>query len=311
MNVLVTGATGFIGRHLVKELLHHKKYTVFCFVRNPKKAKKLVKLGAQLIFGDITDNQSLETVKGYQMDIIFHCAAYVEDNNLRKLHKVNVEGTKNICKLCLEQGVGCLVYLSSVAVVSGNQQLPLKEDLPFSATNAYGQSKIEAEKIVLDFRNKGLAVIIIRPPMVYGEDEPHMFKFLLKLLKLRLLPLINKGENKLHLAYVENVVEAVLFSLEKKEFLEGSFFVADNEVLKIKDIFTTLSQAIGAKPPLQLPRFIEALILHLPGLSKKLNFFLKDRVYSLERIKSLGFKPHHPAKKSLISSARKLYHGQN
>ncbi|MCF7907724.1 MAG: NAD(P)-dependent oxidoreductase [Candidatus Omnitrophica bacterium] len=310
MNVLVTGATGFIGRHLVRELLHHKKYDVFCFVRNPKKAKLLEGLGAQLIYGDITDKKSLAKLKGYKIDLAFHCAAYVENKNIKKLHQVNVQGTRNVCDICLEHRVSRLVYLSSVAVISGNTELPLREDLPFAATNAYGESKIEAEKVALEFRNKGLAITILRPPIVYGEDEPHALKFLLKLLKARLLPLINQGENILHLAYVENVVSAMLFCLESDEFLKGSFFVADKEALRVKDIFKALAKGIGAKPPGRLFKLTELLLLNLPGIGKKISFFLKDRIYSLKRIESLGFKPHFEAKKSLIISAEKLYYGK-
>lgn len=306
MNVLVTGATGFIGRHLVKELLHHKKYDLFCFVRNSKKAKPLAELGAQLIYGDITDKQSLAKLKGYKLDLVFHCAAYVENNNPQKLRQVNVQGTRNVCEICSEHGVIRLVYLSSVAVVSGNIEVPLREDLPFLATNLYGESKIEAEKVVIEFRNKGLAVTILRPPIVYGEDEPHALKLLLKLLKLRLLPLINRGENIVQLAYVENVVAAMIFCLEKDEFLEGSFFVADKEALSLRDIVFVLANAIGAKPPLELPNWVKVLLLKTPGLGKKLNLFLKDRIYSLERIESLGFRPHYQAKKSLTLSAKKI-----
>lgn len=308
MNVLVTGATGFIGRHLVRELLHHKKYDVFCFVRNLKKAKPLEDLGAQLICGDITDKKSLTKLKGYKIDLVFHCAAYVENKNIQKLQQVNVQGTRNVCEVCLEHEVLRLVYLSSVAVVSGNDSVPLKEDFPFLATNAYGKSKIEAEKVALEFRKKGLAMTIFRPPMVYGEDEPHALKLLLKLLKMRLLPLINRGKNIVHLAYVENVVSAMIFCLEKEEFTEGSFFIADKETLTVNDIFTALAKGIDAKPPDYLLKATEVLLLSLPGVGKKLNLFLKDRIYSLEKIESLGFKPHYGAKKSLIMSAKKMYH---
>lgn len=209
MKVLVTGATGFIGRHLVKKLAKDKRYEIFCLLRNLKKAKLLESLDIEIISGDITDKQFLEKLNGYSFDLIFHCAACVENSNPEKLKTVNVEGTRNICELALNQGVSRLIYLSSVAVVSGNKEVPLIEDLPLAATNPYGESKLEAEKVVWEYRDKGLPVVILRPPMVYGEDEPHMLTILLKLLKWRILPLVNQGMSKLHLVYIENVVSGI------------------------------------------------------------------------------------------------------
>ncbi len=309
MNILITGATGFIGRHLAKPLLSEGKHTLFCLVRNLEKARFLKDRGARLLQGDITDKESLEKVKAFKIDLAFHCAGYVENKNPALLHKTNVVGTENFCRLCLDLKVKRLVYLSSVAVVSGNEKIPLVEDLPYLATNIYGISKIRAEQKVVRYRDRGLPVVILRPPMIYGEDEPHLFKFMLRLSRWRLLLLPDKGKYKMHMAYVENVVAAMLFSLDKEEMLKSSFFAADNEVLSHKQLFTLVSGAIGAKPPLSISDGLQSLLVRLPGVGKRLKFFLKDRVYSIEKIKSLGFNPPCPARESLIKSARELYYG--
>ncbi|MFH1504822.1 MAG: NAD(P)-dependent oxidoreductase [Candidatus Omnitrophota bacterium] len=306
MNVLVTGATGFIGRHLVRRLSELGGYNIFCLVRNPKKAETLKPLGVQFVYADITDKGSLEKVLEYKIDLVFHCAAYVDNKPLELLQKANVEGTENVCELCLKLGIERLVYLSSVAVICGNDEVPLTEDLPYKATNPYGESKIKAEKIVLEYRKKGLQSVIIRPPMVYGEDEPHALKFLLYLLKLRLFPLIGKAENKFHLVYVENVVEVMIFSLGKKEFLERTFFIADKEVLSTRQAFTILSKAIGAMPPLTIPNFLKPLLLSLPYIGRKLRTLSRDNVYSIEKIQSLNFTPPYSGQESLIRSAQYL-----
>ena len=128
-------------------------------------------------------------------------------------------------------------------------------------------------------------------------------RLLLFLLKFRALPIIAKGKSKFHLVYVKNVVEAMIFSLTKSEFTKGSFFIADQEILSSKDVFEIFSKAIGARPSFNLPAFLEPLLLNLPYFGKKLKFFLKDRVYSIERFKSLGFIPPYKAKASLSKSA--------
>ena len=306
MKVLVTGATGFIGKQLVKELLKKEEFTIFCLVRNPNKVKPLKDLNLKLIYADVTQKYSLTKFFRYKFDILFHCAAAVGTNNRDSLYKTNVIGTENICELAWRLGVKRLIYVSSVSVVSGNPQVPLTENLPFSATNIYGESKIEAEKRVISYRKRGLCAVIIRPPMVYGENEPHMLKLLIKLAKYRLLPVINKGSSKLHLAYVKNVAQALVFSIKNEKMLEGSYFVADKEALSVKEVFSNIAMAAKAKPPVNLPQFINPFLLNMPYFGKKLRFFTKDRVYSTKGIEALGFSPAYEVRESLSKSIEQL-----
>jgi nucleoside-diphosphate-sugar epimerase len=301
MKVLITGATGFIGNNLARELAKHRDYHITALVRNYKKAENLKAFGAKLIYADTSREHTLAKISREDIDVIFHCAGYVgKDKEL--LYKGNVLSTENICRLALNLNVEKLVYLSSVSVVSGNNQVPLTENLPYKATNIYGESKIKAEKKVLEFRDKGLKAVILRPPMIYGESEPHMFGRLCFLIRWRLLPLIDKGKNKLHLAYVKNVVETIICSLEKEEFLEGSFFVADNEILTVGEIFNLIADQLRRPKPFEVPPYLKPILLNTPLVGKKLKFFLKDRVYSIERIKSLGFEPPYSADEALRKS---------
>lgn len=302
--VLITGATGFIGRHLVERLLALGEYQIFLVSRQPEKVKNWESRGAKLFKADISKKEDLKKLNKLSLDAIVHCAALVEAKNLKMLNKVNVEGTENICKLAVELGVERLVYLSSVAVVSGNCRVPLVEDLPHKATNRYGESKLEAEKKVLAYRRKGVPVVILRPPMVYGEDEPHAFPVLLKLLRFRLPLLPNKGRAKLHLAYVGNVAEAIIFSLRSPDVLKGAFFVADKEILTVYQVFKNMAGGLKRKAPLRLPDFCTPFFCALPFFGKHLKFFLKNRAYDTAKIKSAGFNPPYKAEESLIKSCQ-------
>lgn len=303
MTALVTGATGFIGRFLVQELVQRGD-RVICLVRNPKKVKMLEPLGVEFLYADVTEPGTLDKVREHKIDVVFHCAGYVKNDNPRKLHEVNVLGTKNICQLALELGVERLVYTSSVSVINGHQAVPLTDDLSYKASNIYGESKIEAEKETLNFRKKGLKVVIIRPSMVYGESEPHLLNLLLTLLRYRILPLLGGGKTKLHLVYVRNVTQAMISSLDNDGFLEGTFLSADNEILSAGEVYTILSKAINVYPPWQLPGFVESVFLNMRFRGRKVKTFLRDRVYSIERLKSVGFIPPYPAEESLARSAR-------
>ena len=288
MNILITGVTGFIGRHLVEALAKKHDYKIFCLVRNDKKARKLEHLGVKFIYADITQKHTLTKILRHNIDIIIHCAAYVGDNK-DLLYKTNVLGTQNICELAQNLNVDRFIYLSSVSVISGNPDIPLIEDLPYKATSPYGESKIEAEKIILAFRQRGLKIVILRPCMVYGPDEPHLLKILLPLLKLRLLFTLDEGRKKLHLVYVENVVAVIMKSINSDKFLDGSFFVADEDVLTVKEILDIISKQIKAPCTWNMPSVFKPILFRIPGLGGKIRFFLKDRLYSNERLKETGF----------------------
>jgi len=308
MRILITGATGFIGSYIVEALLA-ERHEVRALVRKTSRTAALKAQGVDLIFGDVADLKSLDAIEK-KFDSIIHCAAYVADKNPEKLRTVNVVGTENICRLSLRLGVERLVYLSSVAVISGNEQIPLTEDLPYSATNLYGESKIEAEKKVLEYRKKGLRAAILRPPMVYGEGEPHLLRLILRLLKMRLLFLPNQGMARWHLCYVRHVAEAARLAMHDERFLEGSFFAGDFEVLTCAEIFGLLAQGIGAPAPILLSEKTTKLLRRIPILDKKLKFMLKDRVYDLARITQAGFVPQRTAQEALIQTARWYAHGR-
>jgi len=301
MKILVTGATGFIGRYLV-EALARENHEVSALVRETSKVDFLKQRGIECIIGDVSVERSLRPVLGRTFDAVFHCAGYVKNDDWKKLHRVNVVGTENICSLCLKLGVERLVSLSSVAVVSGNDAPVLTEDLAYNATNLYGYSKLDAESKVVESRKNGLRVAIVRPCMVYGLGEPHAMDKITFFLKHRLLPLIGDGKAKWHLGYVENIVDAMLLALKKEEALQGSFFAADEEILTVKEILSILSSNIHAPLPFCIPSWMTPALLKVPYIGGKAKFFVKDRVYDLSRLKSLGFKARFTARESLARS---------
>jgi len=302
MKVLVTGATGFIGGRIAGDLVK-EGHQVYALVRRTSKTDALKEQGIGLIRGDTTDGTGLDSIKD-TFDSIVHCAAYVADKNPEKLHAVNVAGTENICRLALRLGVSRLLYISSVAVVSGHDQLPLTEDLAYSATNLYGESKIAAERKVLEYRGMGLRTAILRPPMVYGEGEPHLLRLILQLMKSRLFFLPDQGQARWHMAYVGHVAEAARLALREERFLEGTFFVADREVLTCAQIFGFLAEGIRARPPILLSQKTTGFLTRIPFLGPKIRSLTKDRVYDLKRITQAGYEPALTAQQALIKTAR-------
>ena len=306
MKIFVTGATGFIGRHLTTRLAE-EGHTVICGVRSPAKLKSIcdktesdkVKSGREN-FGKIKSArvylEHKETIsrviKEEKPDVVYHSAALVESTSPEKLRRVNVEGTRNVFEACFSEGVKKVIYLSSIAAISGNEEMPLTDDLPLKAKSPYGESKLEAEKIALLYRKKGLKIAILRPCMVYGEGEPHALRFLVSALKKRLLPVLGTGDNKLHLVSVENVVDVMLLSLSTEEAFSGTFIVADKEVLSVKEILFYIAEILDIKPPIVLPQGITNVLAKIPIIGKRMSYFQKDRIYSIKRLlEVLGYMP--------------------
>jgi len=302
MRILVTGATGFIGSFLVDELMA-SGHTVYGLARTPMRLRRLKEKGVSVVTADISDEQGLSALNGLLFDAVYHCAGLVEDRDLQRLYKANVAATDNICAYTLKHRIPKLIYVSSVATISGNNLVPLTEDLPYSATNLYGLSKLEAESIVLEYRKKGLGVAILRPAMVYGEGEPHAFDMIMRLLSLRLLPLVDNGRYKMHMAYVRNVSAALVAALRDERFLEGTFFVADEQVLSQREVLSLLCSVSGIPQPVTLPACITPVLTHLPWVGSRIKSMLKDRVYDISRLKATGFRYPCTAQEGLRRSA--------
>lgn len=283
MKIFITGATGFIGRNLVGRLVR-EGHEVVCGGRSFSKLGSLSgKVKTRRI--NLENKQTIrDALKGEKYSVLYHCAALVESANLEKLMRVNAGGTRNVFESCLEEGIKKIIYISTVAVVSGNSDVPLTEHLPYKATNPYGESKIEAEKIALSYRKKGIDVAIIRPCMVYGAGEPHGFEKLIQTLKMRVFPVFGKGDAKLHLVLVENVVDVLALCLEKGNAYEGTYFVADREVLTMKEMLNYITGLLKIKPPYVIPEIAVKFLKKIPFIGKKVSFFLKDRVYSIEAL---------------------------
>lgn len=309
MKVFVTGSTGFIGRHLAGRLVK-EGFEVICTGRSLERLG-LLSDKVKSVYLDIEDKEAVRKILGYEKpDLLFHCAGLVESSSLKKLRRANVEGTENVLQACLREGVKKVVYLSTIAVIIGNTEVPLIEELPYLATNHYGQSKIEAEEVALDYQQKGLKVAILRPPMVYGEGEPHLLPLLINLIRWRLLPILGDGSNKLHLVGVENLVDVMILSLRNEEAYHGTYIVADKEILSIKEIFEYIAEVLQVKPPFHISGALVPFFTHLPFAGKQFGLLLKDRVYSIERLqKRLGYTPrvsvYEGLKKAVLSYKNK------
>ncbi len=291
MKIFVTGATGFIGKSLTERLIA-EGHSVICGIRSPARLKSLKdKVKAVRIYLEYKETIS-RVLREEKPDVVYHCAALVESTSLSRLMRVNREGTRNVLEACLAEGVKRVIYLSTIAVISGNKEVPLTDSLPYKATNPYGQSKLEAEKIALEYRKKGLKIAILRPCGVYGEGEPHGLSHLVGAVKRRTIPIFGKGDKKIQLVSVENVVDVMILCLSKKEAYRGTYLVADKEALSVRELLNYIAKILGVKPPLVMPEIVAVILAKIPFAKDFVSYFLKDRLYSIKRLREcLGYVP--------------------
>ena len=198
--VLVTGATGFIGGHLV-ELLLSRGWRVRCLVRRPAELPE----GAEAVRGDLGGEGLERAAAG--VDVVFHLAGVTKARRAREYYEGNARGTERLVAACAR--VPRFVHVSSLAAVGPSADgVPLTEDAAPAPFTHYGKSKLEAERIVRASA-LGERAVIVRPPVVYGPrdtDVLHFFRAAARGLRLEL----GRDERFFSAVYVKDLVEGLL-----------------------------------------------------------------------------------------------------
>ena len=175
MTTLVTGATGFLGSAVARELLKDGR-KIKLLVRKDSDLSNTTGLQVEVVKGDIRDRSSLKSAMT-GCSTLYHVAAYYSlwDRDKKLIYDINVEGTRNILETALELGLERVVYTSTVGCIGlRNDGTPANEDQlmdPTTLSNDYKTSKFQAEKIALEMHGKGLPVVIVNPSTPVGPRD--------------------------------------------------------------------------------------------------------------------------------------------
>ena len=276
MVVLVTGASGFLGSHVL-EWLAVMGTPAIGIGREAARCAALQRAGHAVIRHDLSlpFDATLDPRLG-KVDKIIHCAALSSPfGRLQDFVAANVTATQNLVDFAKRQGVGRFVHISSPSVCFAfRDQLGLTEDaaLP-EPVNHYARTKREAERIVL--AAPAVHPVVLRPRGIYGAGDRALLPRLIKAAGSRPLPLFRGGRAAIDLTYVDDVVDAVVAALAAPTDAEGQVFnVSGGEVLPVRRIADEACGRAGLKPhwrpmPL-LPAMLaaglmEALAIRLPG----------------------------------------------
>ncbi|MBU4116651.1 MAG: NAD(P)-dependent oxidoreductase [Nanoarchaeota archaeon] len=306
MKILVTGATGFIGKNLV-EFLSKPENEIDCLIRKTSDTSFLKKHKVKLIKGDLNDKNSLKLGR---YNIVYHLAGAVGSKGYGHYDETNFKGTINLIESL--EGLDKFIYLSSGSAFGDSDKI-INEEMESNPCSDYGKSKRNIESHLLKMAEKGFPVIILRPPIVYGEhDDVKRDLSMLKLIKLvtrgNYFTIKNSGETRKSLCYVKNLVEAI--ELAGKSEKKGEvYFISDSspsldelakKIAKIENIDLkkkNLSvELLENYAKLNEKIFGESADLNTRVIKGMLTTWVCD---SSKAKKELGWKPKHDLKKSL------------
>jgi len=262
--VLVTGANGFIGSHLVKELLD-RGYEVNCLVRHTSDITSLRGLSAELFVGDVREPETLVApMKG--VDYIYHLAAELMVTSREMFEETNTQGTIHMLEAAERYAAPTLkrfLYVSSQAAAGPSEgAAALDETAAPKPISWYGVSKKQAEEAV-NAAAERLPVTIVRPSSVYGERERDVSQ-VFPLVERHLQPKLGVGTKLAVLVYVGDLVRGFIEAAESPNTLGQTYFLNHAEVLSSKDIVKTIAKAMGKPHGLLLPVPISLIRLVAP-----------------------------------------------
>ena len=289
--VLVTGASGFVGKHLAPALARHG-WIVRRAVRTPSGSADEVVVDS---IGPATDWQ--DALAG--VDAVIHLAARVhhqnEEHAIELYRDVNIDGTLRLARCAAEVGVGRFIFVSTVLVHgrSNNGRAPFREDDTLTPRGLYGMSKAAAEAGLRTQAQDGdMAITVIRPPLVYGSGAKGNFALLEKAVRLGIPFPFAAIHNRRAFLYVENLTSFILNRLSAAEKKFDIFLVADEEQVSTPEFIKRLAKAAGSSPRLfPVPTSILSALLKVSGRNEINDSLIGSLELDLSKATSTGWRP--------------------
>jgi nucleoside-diphosphate-sugar epimerase len=306
MRVLITGAGGFIGSHLVDSQLEKGNHVLAFGLHLEGLNHKAGHERLELVSGDITDKKLVEgLVTG--VDVVYHLASAHLDVSLSDEHyrRVNVQGTQILVEAAFQAGVQRLVHCSSVGVMGDVENPPADESYFSQPTNIYERTKLEGERAALEFAKRtGFCIVVARPAWVYGPRCPRTQK-LFQTIKKGRFPIFGRGQNWRHPVYISDTIQGLELCAEVPNRCGEVYIIAGNRPVQSLELVRAISQEVGINiPKLHLPLALGKLgglgleaIFKLRGKQppfsrRSLDFFRKDNAYDISKARrELGFQP--------------------
>ena len=281
--ILVTGATGFVGGHLVKHL-RKDGLRLRAMVRTPAKAQALKDLGVEVVPGDMSDRASLEAATA-GIERVIHLVGIIQEAPGATFQSVHVEGTRDLLDASKKAGVRHFMYQSALGTRP-------------NAKSRYHQTKWEAEELV---SKSGIPFTILRPSLIYGPGDLFTIR-LAEMIRLSpVLPVIGSGQSKVQPIFIDDVVECIRKTVTSDSYLNEMYEIGGPEQLTYEDVTTMIAEVMGIKrPTVHVPLFfmkpmarvLQAILPKPPVTTDQLIMLQEDNVCSLRDIREVfGIEP--------------------
>ncbi|MDI9644636.1 MAG: NAD-dependent epimerase/dehydratase family protein [Candidatus Verstraetearchaeota archaeon] len=318
MRVAVTGASGFLGGHLL-EALAGRGHEVIALVRGGSDRSVIDALGIESRKIDLSDGSGIpESLRG--VEALIHLAAYYTFHGKWELYKkINVEGTEILLRAAKANLINHFIYCSTTEVIGPVKVPPGDESAPLRPQHDYGRSKLLAEEVVRRHGREGLECTIIRPSGIYGprnvDDVSYwtITSFAKNSLATRFV--VGSGKNLIQFVHVRDVVQGFVLALEKPEVSVGNtYIISEDRAYTYNEVYSILAELCGRSPPkIHLPKLVAAMaVLPVEGFNRlagredfmwhlsTLKSVTQDRSYSIEKAKrQLGYMPRYDLRTGL------------
>jgi len=306
VKILVTGATGFTGKALVRRLLDDGHKVVGLDYKEGLKTEELRKWGAEIVIGSVTDKDVVRRcMQG--VEVVQHLAAAFREMNVPEsyYHDVNVGGTRTMLDVAREVGVRKFVYCSTCGVHGNVDRPPGGEDAPIQPADYYQQTKYEAEPYVLEYVKQGHKATIIRPAAIYGPGDPERFYLIFKRAAKGWFPMIGSGKTFYHPLYIDNLVDALVLAMDENKGNGQAYLIADEEYVSIQDLVQRTGRAMGVDVKIRKVPMLPVIALgHVvekackpfgiapPIFPRRVDWYRQNRAFKIDKAKrDLGYVP--------------------
>lgn len=303
--VLVTGATGFTGGHLARNLAQ-RGWKVRALVRDTSKAiNELIEHGIEPVKGDLTDRQAvLEAAAGVQ-DIYHIAAVYRSARHPDSYYwDVNVGGTQHVLDAARHHGVRRTVHCSTAGVHGEVSDIPATEDSAMNPGDIYQITKLEGERLASRAFADGVPGVVFRPVGIYGPGDLRFLK-LFRTIAQRRFRMFGNGEVLYHLTYIDDLIDGIIRCGTHPNALGQVYLLAGCKYVTLNQMVALVANAVGVAPPKgRLPLWpllaaatgcelaCRMIRVEPPLHRRRVDFFQKDRAFSIDKAqRELGYQP--------------------
>jgi nucleoside-diphosphate-sugar epimerase len=262
IKVLVTGAGGFLGTYIVRDLLAENKYEVTSFSR--RTYSHLEQMGIKQISGNLCSYEDVQ-LACQNIDVVIHTASLVGMwGKYEDFYETNVIGTRNIIKACLQHKIKKCIYTSTPSVVFGEESLlGVDETAPYPKKylSFYAETKSIAEQDILNAHSSEFKTVALRPHLIFGPGDLNLVPRVIEAAKQGQLKIVGKGNNLVDVTYVENVSAIHVLAIDllnEHGPIGGKAYFVGQGPIKLWDFTNELLKRSGIKPITKKVPFILA-----------------------------------------------------